>query len=343
MGRLYQVAQGSSTTRMGYDGLDRIAEFDSSNAVQRRYIHGPGVDNPIAWYEGSNLSDRRYLSSDERGSIISVTGGTTTLNKYDEYGVPQSTNSGKFGYTGQAWVPEVGLWYYKARFLRPDIGRFLQTDPIAVEGGINLYAYVGNDPINWLDPSGLIRICYTWYATTVQQDGTTGTVKRETCFERGGPLPTEPPDLGPKPAKGGGPTPAKKQQCPAADSTIGQIRKRAAKAADVLGNAGNVTALAGAVPSPLTPILEGAAGLMKGGSIMSSLILLGTDAVYAMQTGNKSMLLGDLANFGVGSLSPGKAFGKVGNLSEATKKVQERLVDTAHGFNTTENLPAPCK
>jgi hypothetical protein len=67
MGRLYQVASGGGTTRMGYDGLDRIAEYDGSNAVLRRYIHSPGVDNPIAWYEGSGLSDRRYLSSDERG------------------------------------------------------------------------------------------------------------------------------------------------------------------------------------------------------------------------------------------------------------------------------------
>ena len=47
------------------------------------------------------------------------------------------------------------LWYYKARFYRADIGRFLQTDPIGFEGGINFYAYVGNDPVNWTDPLGL--------------------------------------------------------------------------------------------------------------------------------------------------------------------------------------------
>jgi RHS repeat-associated protein len=158
MGRLYQVASGAATTRLGDDGLDRIAEYDGSNALQRRYVHGPGIDNPIVAYEGSGITSRGFLSSDERGSIIALTDGSGTLlniNKYDEYGVPQTTNLGKFGYTGQAWVPEIGLWYYKARFYRPDIGRFMQTDPIGYRGGPNLYGYVGNDPIGRTDPLGL--------------------------------------------------------------------------------------------------------------------------------------------------------------------------------------------
>jgi RHS repeat-associated protein len=76
-------------------------------------------------------------------------------NTYDEYGIPGSSNSGRFQYTGQVWLPELGLYYYKARFYSPTLGRFLQTDPIGYASGSNLYACVGNDPINFVDPLGL--------------------------------------------------------------------------------------------------------------------------------------------------------------------------------------------
>src|SRR3546814_2095370 len=63
LGRLYQTVGGGVTTRFQYDGVDLIAEYNASNAVQRRYVHGPGIDNPIVWYEGSAISSstRRFL------------------------------------------------------------------------------------------------------------------------------------------------------------------------------------------------------------------------------------------------------------------------------------------
>jgi hypothetical protein len=73
--RLYQTASGT-TARFAYDGLNRVAEYNGSDALQRRYVFGPGMDAPIVWYAGATVSSttRRFLSSDERGSVIAAIG-----------------------------------------------------------------------------------------------------------------------------------------------------------------------------------------------------------------------------------------------------------------------------
>jgi RHS repeat-associated protein len=155
-GRLVKTS-GSAVTQFAYDGDQIIAEYDASNTLLRRYVDGAGTDEPVVWYEGASTASRRWLLDDERGSIITVTdvtGAPLAVNTYDDYGIPGTSNLGRFQYTGQAYIPEVGLYHYKARAYSPTLGRFMQPDPSGYASGMNMYAYAGQDPVNMTDPSG---------------------------------------------------------------------------------------------------------------------------------------------------------------------------------------------
>ncbi len=140
-----------------------LEEYATGNVLVERYLQG---------YHGlvKTFVQNVYYYQDELGStshIANATGQLLEYYKYDLYGKPQFFNStsqqlnaSAYGvndlFTGQRWVVEIGLYDDRNRFMSPDLGRFLQPDPIGFKGDAsNLYRYCGNDWANRSDPMGL--------------------------------------------------------------------------------------------------------------------------------------------------------------------------------------------
>jgi YD repeat-containing protein len=115
LGRLKSTVAAGVTTQYLYSGTELVAELDGTGSVLRRYVHGPGMDDPIVWYEGATLATRNHLHADERGSIIATTNSaaTATIYAYGSYGEPNGNNwtGSRFRYTGQTAIPEAHLYY----------------------------------------------------------------------------------------------------------------------------------------------------------------------------------------------------------------------------------------
>src|SRR5881392_2359891 len=116
------------------------------------YLNGPGIDNKIRQTSTTKKkSTALYFETDHLGSTTPLTndkGHVADELTYDAFGNGAGSKETRYDYTGRERDPVTGLMFYRARWYDSQLGRFISEDPIGLAGGINQFAYVGNNPLN---------------------------------------------------------------------------------------------------------------------------------------------------------------------------------------------------
>jgi len=146
-------------TKYLWAGQNIVAEYDDEDTLLRRYVHGAGVDEPVAQIEYSPGTGTTYFHQDHLGTVVAVTddGGdlvdTFSYSTHGEVG-SEGGEGAIWRFAGRQYDKETQLYYNRARMYSPAVGRFLQTDPAGDVDSLNLYQYALWDPIMNKDPSG---------------------------------------------------------------------------------------------------------------------------------------------------------------------------------------------
>ena len=154
-----------------YSGARVAAETDASGNIVSLFVYGTSALSPDYMVkDGVTYRFIRDFAGSVRLVVDADTGAIAQRMDYDSFGnVSQDTNPGfqPFGFKSGLYDPETGLVHFGARWYDPATGRWLSKDPILLAGGLNLYIFCGNDPVNFADPQGLWR---TGAATTGTND-----------------------------------------------------------------------------------------------------------------------------------------------------------------------------
>lgn len=145
-----------------YDDLNLIQELAEDGSTGATYVHAPGIDRPLAMIRDGGI---HYYHADRLGSVIYLTdeqGEVAASYDYDPFGRivrQEGTVVNPFTFTGREFDRETGLYYYRARYYDPGLGRFLSPDPAAPRlhqpQTLNPYLYAQNNPVRFIDPMGL--------------------------------------------------------------------------------------------------------------------------------------------------------------------------------------------
>jgi RHS repeat-associated protein len=158
--RMKQVS-GGTTMFFGVDyaslsGFDAVAEeYSSGGAITAKRVFGPWPDELL----GVLTATASYVHRDALGSVTRITdsaGATSGSSRYLAFGGyrEQSGSQDRYAFVSRESHLSGSLYYMRARHYDPTIGRFLSADPAGLRGGYNLFAYVGNNPVSRVDPTG---------------------------------------------------------------------------------------------------------------------------------------------------------------------------------------------
>ncbi|MEO6664929.1 MAG: RHS repeat-associated core domain-containing protein [Rubrivivax sp.] len=160
LGRRASKVDNATTQKFVYDGDDLVGTLDAGNATTVATVFSGAVDEPLST---TTAGSPKTLYANHLGSVKAVADGATLTHAYgySPYGETQpgsSPDSTPFRYTGREKDTD-SLYYYRARYYSTAQQRFVSQDPLGVQGGINTYGYVSNDPISENDPTGKCPWC----------------------------------------------------------------------------------------------------------------------------------------------------------------------------------------
>ncbi|NQU11250.1 DUF2235 domain-containing protein, partial [bacterium] len=165
--------------RYVYDGWTLLAELDAlatpeAPTLLRSYLWGPDLSSTMRGAGGAGglvavtlhqpTPKTHYAIADAGGNVTALvaadTGELSAVYEYAPYGAllratGPAASLNPIRHASKLADLETGLAYYGHRYYSPDLGRWLSRDPLAENGGVNLYAFLGNDPVNYTDPLGL--------------------------------------------------------------------------------------------------------------------------------------------------------------------------------------------
>ena len=157
--RIERATSAGASERYVYDGADVLLDLNADWSVATTYLNGLGIDNHLR--QTSATTGVAYYLTDHLGSTAGLTDATGNVVEqiaYDSYGNSTGSTRTRYGYTGRERDPDTTQLYYRARFYDPPSGRFTGEDPMGLLAGLNLYAYVDNQPTGAIDPTGLQRL-----------------------------------------------------------------------------------------------------------------------------------------------------------------------------------------